>query len=138
VKKLEKKWRPQVLNKVTILGRLGKDPELKTLQNGSVANLSVATTEKWTDKDGQKQERTEWHRVNVWGKLAEICAQNLSKGRTVYVEGKLQTRSWDDNGVKKFATEVIADKVIFLDQPKPAQQSGGGHGYPPDDDSSPF
>lgn len=115
-----------MLNKVTLIGRLGKDPEIKDLQNGSVANLSIATTERWKDKDGKNQERTEWHRVNVWGKLAEICAQNLSKGRMVYVEGRLQTRSWDDKGVKKYATEIVADKVIFLDSPQtgPSEDSG--------------
>lgn len=127
-----------MLNKVTLIGRLGRDPELKNLQNGSVANLSIATTEKWKDKDGKNQERTEWHKVNVWGGLAQVCAQNLSKGRVVYVEGRMQTRSWDDNGAKKYVTEIVADKVLFMDEPKPAQQSGGGYGYQPDDDSSPF
>lgn len=127
-----------MLNKVTLIGRLGQDPELKQLQNGSVANLSIATTERRKDKDGKNQERTEWHRVNVWGKLAEICAQNLSKGRTVYVEGKLQTRSWDDNGSKKYATEIVADKVIFLDSPSSVRpgfpQSSGGYAGPSGDD----
>ena len=103
------------VNKVTIVGRLGQDPEMKAVGQGStVTRLNVATSESWVGKDGQKQERTEWHRVVVWGKLAEICAKYLSKGKQVYLEGKLQTRSWDDNGVKKYSTEIIASSVQFL------------------------
>ena len=104
------------VNKVIIVGRLGADPEIKTVGNGqSVARLSIATSENWTSKDGQKQERTEWHRVVVWGKQAENCAKHLSKGRQVYVEGRLQTRNWEDpNGQKRYATEVIANNVQFL------------------------
>ncbi len=103
------------VNKVIIIGRLGADPEMKAVGQGStVTRLSVATSENWTDKNGQKQERTEWHRITVWGKLAEICGKYLSKGRQVYVEGKLQTRSWEDNGVKKYATDIVASTVQFL------------------------
>ncbi len=104
------------INKVIIVGRLGADPELKHTQNAqAVARLSVATSENWTDKNGQKQERTEWHRIVVWGKLAELCGKYLSKGRQVYVEGRLQTRSWEDNqGQKKYSTEVVANTVQFL------------------------
>lgn len=104
------------VNKVILVGRLGADPELKTVAQGqNVARLSVATSESWTGKDGQKQERTEWHRVTVWGKLAEICGKHLSKGRQVYVEGKLQTRSWEDQqGQKKYATDIVASTVQFL------------------------
>lgn len=102
------------INKVIIVGHLGKDPELKTAGANPVVNLSVATSESWMDKDNVKQERTEWHRVTAWGKLAELCGKHLSKGRQVYVEGKLQTRSWDDNGQKKYSTEVIASTVQFL------------------------
>ncbi len=105
------------VNKVIIVGRLGTDPELRYTPGGqAVAKLSVATSENWNDKQGQKQERTEWHRVVVWGKLAEVCGQHLSKGRQVYVEGRLQTRSWDDktSGQKKYATEIVANTVQFL------------------------
>jgi single-strand DNA-binding protein len=104
------------VNKVIIIGRLGADPELKTVTGGqNVARLSVATSENWTDKQGQKQERTEWHRVVVWGKLAELCGKYLSKGRQCYVEGRLQTRSWEDQqGQKRYATEVVANTVQFL------------------------
>lgn len=104
------------VNKVILVGRLGADPEVKTIPNGqTVARLSLATSEAWTGKDGQKQERTEWHRIVVWGKQAENCGKHLSKGRQVYVEGRLQTRSWEDQqGQKKYSTEVVANTVQFL------------------------
>ena len=105
------------VNKVIIVGRLGGDPEVRYTPGGqAVAKLSVATSENWKDKEGQKQERTEWHRVVVWGKMAEVCGQHLSKGRQVYVEGRLQTRSWDDKttGQKKYSTEIVANTVQFL------------------------
>lgn len=107
------------VNKVIIVGRLGADPEVKNVGAGStVARLSVATSENWTDKEGHKQERTEWHRIVVWGKLAEICGKHLAKGRQVYVEGRLQTRSWEDQqGQKKYSTEVVANTVQFLGAP---------------------
>lgn len=103
------------INKVIIVGRLGQDPEMKAVgQGATVTRLNVATSESWTDKTGNKQERTEWHRITVWGKLAELCGKYLAKGRQVYVEGKLQTRSWEDNGQKKYATEIVASTVQFL------------------------
>jgi single-strand DNA-binding protein len=104
------------INKVILVGNLGKDPEIRHTPNGqAVANFSIATSESWTDKNGQKQERTEWHRIVVWGKLAELCGKYLSKGRQCFVEGKLQTRSWDDkDGQKKYTTEIIASTVQFL------------------------
>lgn len=104
------------INKVIIVGNLGKDPELRhTPQGQAVCNFSIATSESWTDKGGQKQERTEWHRVVVWGKLGELCGKYLAKGRQVYVEGKLQTRAWDDkDGQKRYTTEVVANTVQFL------------------------
>lgn len=103
------------VNKVILVGRLGADPEVKAIGSGStVARLNIATSESWV-KDGQKQERTEWHRVAVWGKLAEICGKHLSKGRQVYVEGKLQTRQWEDQqGQKRYTTEIVANTVQFL------------------------
>jgi single-strand DNA-binding protein len=104
------------VNKVILVGRLGADPELKSVGNSqSVARLSVATSETWVDKNNQKQERTEWHRVVVWGRQAENCGKHLTKGRQVYVEGRLQTRSWEDQqGQKKYATEIVATTVQFL------------------------
>ncbi|MBX3033471.1 MAG: single-stranded DNA-binding protein [Bdellovibrionaceae bacterium] len=104
------------VNKVIIVGRLGSDPETKTIGQGStVSQFNVATSENWMDKQGQKQERTEWHRIVVWGKLAEICGKHLSKGRQVYIEGRLQTRSWEDKqGQKRYTTEIVANTVQFL------------------------
>lgn len=104
------------VNKVILVGRLGQNPEVRYTPSGAaVANFSVATNESWTDKSGQKQERTEWHRVVVWGKLAELCNQYLAKGRQVYLEGRLQTRQWQDkDGQTKYTTEVQAQTVQFL------------------------
>lgn len=104
------------VNKVLLLGRLGQDPELKFTPSGQpVCNFSVATSESWTDKNGQKQEKTEWSRIVVWGKLAELCNQYLAKGRQVFIEGKLATRSWEDQqGQKKYATEIVASTVQFI------------------------
>ena len=105
------------VNKVILLGRLGKDPELKSLPNGnSVCNFSIATSEKWNDKaSGQKQEKTEWHNITVYGKIAESCSTYLAIGREVFIEGKIQTRSWDDkDGNKRYTTEVIANNVQFI------------------------
>lgn len=118
------------INKAIIIGRLGADPEVKTVANGNtVARLSVATSENWNDKDGQKQERTEWHRIVVWGKLAELCGKYLNKGRQVYVEGRLQTRSWEDpQGNKKFSTEIVANTVQFLGGTGPGASQGQDYG----------
>ena len=106
------------VNKVILIGNLGADPELKSTPNGAaVANLSLATIDTWKDNDGNKQERTEWHRVIVWKKLAEITAEYLKKGSKVYFEGRLQTRSWEDkDGVKRYTTEVVADNMVMLGQ----------------------
>lgn len=113
------------VNKVIILGRLGQDPELKYTPGGmAVCNFTLATSESWTDKSGQKQERTEWHRVVVWGKLAELCNQYLSKGRQAFVEGSLQTRSWDDkSGQKRYTTEINASTVQFIGGASAGQHS---------------
>lgn len=104
------------VNKVILIGRLGNNPEIRYTPSGAaVANFNVATNENWTDKSGQKQERTEWHRVVVWGKIAQLCGEYLAKGRQVYLEGRLQTRQWQDKeGVTKYTTEVIASTVQFL------------------------
>ena len=124
------------VNKVILVGNLGRDPELRYTQNGqAVANFTLATSESWTDKSGEKAERTEWHRIVTWGKLAEMCAQYLSKGRTVYIEGRLQTRDWEDrDGNKRQTTEINAGTVQFLGGPRSegggsrSPQSGGSDG----------
>lgn len=105
-----------MINKIILIGRLGVNPEVRYTTSGmAVVNFTLATNEAWTDKNGQKQERTEWHRVVVWGKLAELCAQYLCKGKRAYVEGKLQTRQWQDKGGQiKYTTEVQAQVVQFL------------------------
>ena len=104
------------VNKVILVGNLGRDPEVRYIKDGTpVANLRLATSETWNDQNGQRQERTEWHRIVAWGKLAEIAKEYMSKGRQIYVEGKLQTRSWDDReGNKRYTTEVKADQIIML------------------------
>ena len=105
------------LNRVMIIGNLGQDPELRYTANQTpVATFSIATTDYRTGQDGQRQETTEWHRVVVWSKQAENCAKYLAKGRTVFVEGRLQTRSWDDkqSGQKRYQTEIVAQNIQFL------------------------
>jgi len=102
------------VNKVILIGRLGADPELRAVGDTHVANFSIATNEKWTDKAGEKQERTEWHRVAVWGKSAENAAKYLAKGREVYIEGKIQTHSYEKDGTTRYATDIKADKVVFI------------------------
>ncbi len=104
------------VNKVILVGRLGKDPELKYTQGGTpVAKFSLATDETWKDQSGERQTRTEWHNIVAWRKLAEICGQYLNKGKLIYIEGKLQTRSWDDKeGNKRYTTEIVADNMVML------------------------
>lgn len=107
------------VNKVIVLGNLGRDPELRHTSGGkAVATLSVATNEQWTDQSGERQERTEWHRVVVWGRQAESCAQYLAKGRSVFVEGRLQTNKWQDrDGNDRYTTEIVGDRIQFLGGP---------------------
>ncbi|MEL6545738.1 MAG: single-stranded DNA-binding protein [Myxococcota bacterium] len=116
------------VNKVILVGNLGQDPEVRYSASGNpVANFSIATSESWNDKNGQRQERTEWHRIVAWGKLAELCGEYLGKGRQVYVEGKLQTRNWEDrDGNKRYTTEIIANQVTFLGGRGEASPGGGG------------
>ena len=104
------------VNRVFLIGNLGADPEVRYTQSGSpVANFRIATTETWNDRNGQRQEKTEWHRIVVWGKQAETCGEYLSKGRSVCVEGRLETREWEDReGQRSFTTEIKADRVTFL------------------------
>jgi single-strand DNA-binding protein len=117
------------LNRVMLIGNLGGDPELRYTANGTaVANLSLATNEVWTDKEGNKVERTEWHRIIVWRKLAEICNEYLSKGSKVFFEGKLRTRSWEDkDGIKRYTTEIEADNMVMLG----GRRGEGSYGGPP-------
>ena len=105
------------VNKVTLIGTLGRDPEVRYMPNGNaVANLSLATDESYNDKTtGQKVEQTEWHRLTIYGKLAEICQQYLKKGSRAYFEGKLRTREWEKDGVKRYTTEIIANDMMMLD-----------------------
>jgi single-strand DNA-binding protein len=157
------------INKVILIGNLGADPELKyTPSSRALCNLRVATTEVFKDKTGQRQEKTEWHRVTVWGDQAENCSKYLSKGRSVYIEGKLQTRTYDKEGQKHYATDVVADRVVFLGgggggggaggdagprrggggggarsgsdggPSDDVEMGGGGGGLPPGDDDIPF
>jgi single-strand DNA-binding protein len=111
------------INKAIIVGRLRRDPETKYTQDGrAICNFSIATSEEWKDKDsGEKRERTEWHRIVAFGRLGEICWEYLSKGRQVYIEGRLQTRSWEKDGVTRYTTEIIASNMQMLES-KSAQQ----------------
>ena len=111
-----------MVNKVMLIGNLGKDPELRFTPSGrAVARFSLATSEQWTTPEGQKQDRTEWHNIVVWGKQAETCGQYLSKGRQVFIDGSIRSRQYDDKeGQKRYITEVIAQRVQFL--------GGGGRG----------
>lgn len=129
------------VNKVILVGNLGKNPEMRYTQGGAaVANMTLATTERFTDKSGQKQEQTEWHRVVAFGKLAEICGQYLTKGRQVYFEGRIQTRQWQDQqGQKRYTTEIVATNMQMLgsrgerSEQAPAGQPDHAATVPPDD-----
>jgi len=125
------------MNKVILIGNLGANPEMRFTQGGqAVANLRIATSERWTDRNGQKQETTEWHRVVVFGKQAEIAGQYLTKGRQVCIEGRLQTRQWQDQqGQKRFTTEVVATRVEFIGGRGQAPAEDMGATVPPADDS---
>jgi single-strand DNA-binding protein len=116
------------VNKCILVGWLGKNPEVRYTQSEqAVASFSIATSEKWTGKDGNKEERTEWHRIVAWGKLGEICGEYLSKGKQVYIEGKLQTREWEDkDGIKRQTTEVVASTMTMLGQAGGNSEASGG------------
>lgn len=140
------------VNKVILVGNLGKDPELRyTPQGAAVATFSLATSEKWKGQDGQPQEKTEWHNIVAWRQLAEICGKYLEKGKQVYIEGRIQTRSYDDrDGNKRYITEIVADKMQMLGQRgdgegrsnqgrqqerrQPNDSYDEGPGFNPDDD----
>jgi len=128
------------VNKAILIGNLGRDPELRYTASGTaVANFTLATNESWNNKQGEREERTEWHRIVAWGRTGELCAQYLSKGRTVYVEGRIQTREWEDReGQKRRTTEIVAQNVQFLGGRGGSGGGGGGGGgrrddEPPDD-----
>ena len=119
-----------MINKVILVGRLGKDPEMRSTPGGqTVAKFTMATDEKFTDKNGEKQERTEWHNIVAWGKLAEICGQYLRKGKLIYIDGSIRTDSWDDKetGQKRYRTEIVANTMKMLDR-KGDEGSGQGAG----------
>jgi single-strand DNA-binding protein len=154
------------INKVILVGNLGRDPEISYTQAGTaVARFSIATSRQWTDKQsGERREETEWHRIVAFARLAEICGEYLSKGRQVYIEGRLQTSSWEKDGITRYSTDIIAETMQMLGSRgdyggggggRPQQQHGGGGGtppmsdpgppgpgggpgYPPDDDDIPF
>ena len=119
------------VNKVILLGNLGRDPEVRYMPNGdAVANFSIATTETWKDKQGNRQEKTEWHNIAMYRRLAEIAGEYLKKGSSVYIEGRLQTRKWQDKqGNDRYTTEIIADQLQML-----GGRNGGGAGQPPAQD----
>jgi single-strand DNA-binding protein len=145
------------LNKVMLIGNLGKDPEIRAIPSGvKVANFSIATTERYTDKNGQKVDKTEWHNIVMWRGLAEVAEKYLKKGKQIFVEGRLQTRSWDDQtGQKKYMTEIVADNMVMLGSPRdgggeasesytrnenaPPRETPSGSGLPPaPEDDLPF
>jgi single-strand DNA-binding protein len=115
------------LNKVLLIGRLGKDPEIRYTADGSpVANFSLATSDFWTDKNGTRQERTEWHNIVAWNKLADLSKRYLTKGRQIYIEGRLRTREWDDrDGNKRRTVEVIASQLVLLGSRPEGMEAGG-------------
>ena len=140
-----------MVNKVILVGNLGRDPEVRSTPSGQqVATFTLATNRKWKDKNGQRQEQTEWHQVVCWGRQAEVAGQYLTKGKQIYVEGRLQTRSWDDRqtGEKRYKTEVVCENFQMLSSQRggapdmePAggpsydeQGGGGGFGDPGEDD----
>ena len=127
------------VNKVILVGNLGSDPTLRYTPSGTaVCNFNIATSERFTNKDGEKETRTEWHRVVTWARLAEICNEYLKKGKQIYIEGRLQTRSWEDqNGVKKYTTEVVANNMVMLGRAGDSPMDVPGQDVPADQDIAP-
>jgi single-strand DNA-binding protein len=126
------------VNKVILIGNLGRDPEIRYTKSGqAVGNFTLATNESYTTREGNREERTEWHRIVVWGKTAEHCSRYLSKGRTVYIEGRISTREWEDKeGGKRQTTEIVAQTVQFLGAPGGARGESGSRGAPADEGAS--
>jgi single-strand DNA-binding protein len=127
------------VNRVILVGNLGADPELRYTASGmAVAKFRLATSETYTDRQGVRQERTEWHRITAWGKLAEICGQYLSKGRLVYIEGRIRSDTWEQEGVKRYSYEIVADNMRMLGGRGPEREPESGfpppEGGPPEDD----
>lgn len=122
------------VNKVILVGNLGRDPEVRYMPNGeAVCNFSIATTENWKDKSGVKQEKTEWHNIVMYRRLAEIAGEYLKKGRPVYVEGRLQTRKWEKDGVTRYSTEIIGDQMQMLGGRDSGANDDGNHAGAADD-----
>jgi len=128
------------VNKVILVGNLGRDPEVRYTKNGqAVATFSLATTEKWKNREGEREDKTEWHRIVAWGKLGEICGEYLSKGKQVYIEGRLQTRQWEDNdGYKRSTTEIVAGNMVMLGAQSGGQSPGASEEDSEDQDDIPF
>ena len=122
-----------MFNKIFLIGRLGADPTVKYTQEGTtITNFNIATDEKWNDKNGEKVQKTEWHKITAFGKLAEICGKYLKRGSQIFLEGKVQTRNYDDkDGVKRYVTEVIAKEMLMLDKKTSGDDGSAG-------DDSPF
>ena len=122
------------LNKAILIGNLGRDPEVRYTPSGvAVANFSIATSETWTNKDGEKETRTEWHRIVAFGRLGEICGEYLSKGRQIYIEGRIQTRDWEDReGIKRYTTEIVANQMLMLGTRDQAESARSGDAPSPD------
>lgn len=121
-----------MLNKVMLIGNLGRDPEVRSTPSGqNVASFSLATNRKWKDRDGNRQEQTEWHNIVCWGRQAEIAGQYLTKGKQIYVEGRIQTQSWEDkqSGEKKYRTEIVCDRFQMLGGRGGGDGQSGGGGY---------
>jgi single-strand DNA-binding protein len=126
------------LNKAQLIGNLGKDPELKYTSAGvAVATFSIATSDSWKDQEGNTQERTEWHNIVAWRKLAEICGEWLKKGKRVYIEGRLQTRNYEKDGVKRYITEIVADQLIMLDGGPRSTNGGASEAEAPSSEAVP-
>ena len=130
-----------MINKVILIGNLGKDPELRSFESGSsVCTFTLATSETYKDKQGNKQQSTEWHNISIWGKIAEVASKYLRKGSKVYLEGNIKTRSWgNDKGEKRYTTEILVNNMTMLDgkpaeEAKPIQQDIDTSGFPQDDD----
>lgn len=127
-----------MVNKVILIGNLGRDPEVRTTPSGqTVANFTMATSRRWKDREGNRQDKTEWHNVVVWGKQAEIAGQYLTKGKQIYIEGRLETRSWDDktHGDKRYRTEVICDNFQMLGSRAGGEDSSETRGGGPSPDT---
>lgn len=141
-----------MLNKVILIGNLGRDPEVRSTPSGqTVASFTLATNRRWKDKGGQRQEQTEWHNIVVWGRQAEVAGQYLTRGKQIYLEGRLQTRSWDDKntGEKRYRTEIVCENFQMLGSRQDMDSHGGGSSGPsyddggydhggPDEDDIPF